>query len=100
MSEAFDAADVLQCDHVDAMSHDAPRPGDVSGIARRDLLRTGALGRAGPKVASRTLAASTPRSHVAAGRGGSIERREPARTLAHAVIDPKAPRFAEPAIRL
>jgi hypothetical protein len=76
MSEAFDAADVLQFDHVDAMSHDAPRPGEVSGITRRDLLRTGALGRAGPKVASRTLVASTPRSHVPAGRVGSIVRRE------------------------
>jgi len=76
MSEAFDAADVLQFDHVEAMSHDAPRPGEVSGIARRDFLRTGALGLAGPKVASRTLVASTPRFHLAADRVGSIVRRE------------------------
>jgi hypothetical protein len=35
MSEAFDAADVLQFDHVDPMSHDAPRLGEVSGTPRR-----------------------------------------------------------------
>jgi hypothetical protein len=48
----------------------------VSGIARRDLLRTGALGGAGPTVAFRTLVASMPRSHVAAGRVDSVVRRE------------------------
>jgi uncharacterized protein (DUF2236 family) len=32
--------------------------------------------------------------------GGEITVTDAARTLAHAVIDPKAPRFAEPALRL
>jgi hypothetical protein len=43
MSEAFDAADVLQFDHVDPMSHDTLRLGEVSRDSST-LLRTGGLG--------------------------------------------------------
>jgi hypothetical protein len=47
MSEAFNAADVSPVSMTSLRRSRHARPGEVSGIPRRDFLRTGALGLAG-----------------------------------------------------